>query len=437
MSDIVIRAEGLSKLYRIGVARQRNLTVRDGLANAVRRGLNFFRPKAGAGGNGHARKHEQFWALKDLSFEIKQGEAIGIIGPNGAGKSTLLKIISRIVEPTTGYMDVVGRVGSLLEVGTGFHPELTGRENILLNGSLLGMSQREIKAKFDEIVAFSEIDKFIDTPVKHYSSGMYVRLAFAVAAHLDPEIMIIDEVLAVGDAKFQKKCLRKMDEVVRGGRTVLLVSHHMGPINALCNKVIHLAKGQVQGIGPTREIVSDYLANLFENKSESLAQLRLPGEHGKLIRFRDIQLANADEAKLIFAQPVEFLLTVSSDIDLDELSIGASVFSTDGICIGSMITKEKFKVSAGQEIDLRLSVSDLMLAPGSYYAGFSIGYGGDGWGRRDFDAIVGKPAFQVLPISDDESDPVAHWNSSWGKVVFRATKLTSERSAAMSELVLK
>lgn len=437
MSDIVIRAEGLSKQYRIGVARQRNVTVREAVTNALNRGLTLFRPQSRANGNGHGRKHQQFWALKDLSFEINRGEAVGIIGPNGAGKSTLLKIISRIVEPTTGYMDVVGRVGSLLEVGTGFHPELTGRENIFLNGSLLGMSQREIKAKFDEIVAFSEIDKFIDTPVKHYSSGMYVRLAFAVAAHLDPEIMIIDEVLAVGDAKFQKKCLRKMDEVVKSGRTILLVSHHMGPINALCHKVIHLAKGQVQAIGPTREIVSDYLAKLFEGKAESLEQLRVPGEHGKLIRFRDIQLANAEEAKLIFAQPVEFLLTIESDIDLDELNIGASVFSTDGICIGSMITREKFNVRTGQLSVLRLSVSDLTLAPGSYYAGFSIGYGGAAWGRRDFDAIIGKPAFQVLPISDDESDPVAHWSSSWGKVVFRATKLTCESSEAVSALVLK
>src|ERR1043166_8779233 len=301
MNDIAIRVENLGKRYRIG-KRERYKTLRDTLTDTMcapfRRIQSAFR---GSGSQNSEGVNEPIWALKNVSFEIPRGEVVGVIGRNGAGKSTLLKLLSRITEPTEGHAEIHGRVGSLLEVGTGFHPELTGRENIYLNGAILGMRRAEIASKFDEIVAFSEIDKFIDTPVKHYSSGMYVRLAFAVAAHLDREIMIIDEVLAVGDAKFQKKCLRKMDEVVKGGRTVLLVSHHMGPINALCNKVIHLAKGQVQGIGPTREIVSDYLANLFENKSESLAQLRLPGEHGKLIRFRDIRLANPDEAKLIFA----------------------------------------------------------------------------------------------------------------------------------------
>ena len=190
---------------------------------------------------------EEFWALKDVSFEVKQGEVLGIIGRNGAGKSTLLKILSRITEPTEGRVSLRGRVASLLEVGTGFHPELTGRENIFLNGAILGMTQREIRKKFDEIVAFAEVEKFLDTPVKHYSSGMYVRLAFAVAAHLEPEILVVDEVLAVGDAEFQKKCLGKMDEVSRReGRTVLFVSHNMGVISNLCSLAIWLDAGQVR-----------------------------------------------------------------------------------------------------------------------------------------------------------------------------------------------
>jgi len=203
---------------------------------------------------------EEFWALKDVSFEVKRGEVLGVIGRNGAGKSTLLKILSRITEPTRGRVTLRGRVASLLEVGTGFHPELTGRENIFLNGAILGMTRAEIKQKFDEIVAFAEVEKFLDTPVKHYSSGMYVRLAFAVAAHLEPEVLIVDEVLAVGDAEFQRKCLGKMEEVSRrGGRTVLFVSHNMGVVTSLCPRVIWLDHGSAERDGSARAVIDDYL----------------------------------------------------------------------------------------------------------------------------------------------------------------------------------
>lgn len=210
---------------------------------------------------------EEFWALKDVSFEIKQGDRVGIIGRNGAGKSTLLKIISRITEPTTGRIAIKGRVASLLEVGTGFHPELTGRENIYLNGSILGMSKFEIKKKFDEIVAFAEVEKFLDTPVKRYSSGMYVRLAFAVAAHLEPEILIVDEVLAVGDAQFQKKCLGKMEDVSKEGRTVLFVSHNMAAVEKLCQRGVVLSHGEVQFIGSQTESIAKYLSIKTSNKN--------------------------------------------------------------------------------------------------------------------------------------------------------------------------
>jgi lipopolysaccharide transport system ATP-binding protein len=243
--DVVIRAEGLGKRYMIGHAaeRERYVALRDVL---VRGAHNLWR-KTGDMARGRAivagDTVEEFWALKDISFEVKRGEVLGIIGRNGAGKSTLLKILSRITEPSEGRVTIKGRVASLLEVGTGFHPELTGRENIYLNGAILGMTRAEIRRKFDEIVAFAEVEKFLDTPVKRYSSGMYVRLAFAVAAHLEPEILVVDEVLAVGDAEFQKKCLGKMSEVADGGRTVLFVSHNMGSIQRLCTKAMILSFG--------------------------------------------------------------------------------------------------------------------------------------------------------------------------------------------------
>ena len=255
MSDTVIRVENLGKKYVIGHQKQeRYSTLRDGIANGARSLIQRFqKPHKSA-------DREEFWALKDVSFEIKRGDRVGIIGRNGAGKSTLLKILSRITEPTQGQIRIKGRVASLLEVGTGFHPELTGRENIYLNGAILGMSKVEIKKKFDEIVAFAEVERFLDTPVKRYSSGMYVRLAFAVAAHLEPEILVVDEVLAVGDVQFQKKCLGKMEDVGKEGRTVIFVSHNMTAISKLCNQSILLNRGTVTYIGQTNEVIEEYLA---------------------------------------------------------------------------------------------------------------------------------------------------------------------------------
>src|SRR5712664_3895795 len=234
-NKIVIRAEKLSKRYRIG-ERERYTTLRDVLARSLRAPWTLFR----------SAPQETFWALKDVDLEVKHGEVLGLIGRNGAGKTTLLKILSRITKPTSGWAEIYGRVGSLLEVGTGFHPELTGRENIYLSGAILGMTRREIARKFDEIVAFAELEKFLDMQVKHYSNGMYVRLAFAVAAHMEPEILLVDEVLAVGDAAFQKKCLGKMGDVAKEGRTVLFVSHNMAAVGALCGKTVYLAGGEVK-----------------------------------------------------------------------------------------------------------------------------------------------------------------------------------------------
>src|SRR6267378_741611 len=255
MSDTIIQVENLSKRYVIGHQRGKGDGLRHIIESAVRNPLQWLRTRKQA----VLREHEEFWALKDVSFEVKQGDVVGIIGRNGAGKSTLLKILSRITEPTSGRIHIKGRIASLLEVGTGFHPELTGRENIFLNGAILGMSKVEIKRKFDEIVAFSEIEKFLDTPVKRYSSGMYVRLAFAVAAHLEPEILIVDEVLAVGDAGFQKKCLGKMSEVAGHGRTVLFVSHNIGAVRTLCSTGILLKNGSLVMSGPIADVTTAYM----------------------------------------------------------------------------------------------------------------------------------------------------------------------------------
>ena len=265
MSSPIITVENLGKCYRIQhQSRERYTALRDVLTNKVK---GLFRPQTSD--LRPQTSEEDFWAIKDISFEIKQGDVVGIIGRNGAGKSTLLKILSRITEPTKGRVTLRGRVASLLEVGTGFHPELTGRENIFLNGAILGMTRAEIRSKFDEIVAFAEVEKFLDTPVKRYSSGMYVRLAFAVAAHLEPEILIVDEVLAVGDAEFQKKCLGKMQDVSRGGRTVLFVSHNMGAVNSLCSRAVLLQNGRIEASGTTGEITARYLSGSDNSRNGS------------------------------------------------------------------------------------------------------------------------------------------------------------------------
>ncbi|HXG50605.1 MAG TPA: ABC transporter ATP-binding protein [candidate division Zixibacteria bacterium] len=257
MSSVAVRTEGLSKRYRIG-EREPYRTLRESIAGLAHAPLRWLAGFPGPAGRRDAFS-EFIWALKDVSFEVKQGEAVGIIGANGAGKSTLLKILSRITEPTEGKATIHGRVGSLLEVGTGFHPELTGRENIYLNGAILGMKKKEIDRKFDEIVDFAEVEKFIDTPVKHYSSGMYTRLAFSVAAHLEPEILVVDEVLAVGDAAFQKKCLGKMGDVAQQGRTVIFVSHNMAAVERLCSRCILLKDGEKADDDISRSVIAGYL----------------------------------------------------------------------------------------------------------------------------------------------------------------------------------
>ena len=272
MTDLAIRVEGLSKQYTIGTSPERYETLRDNIAETIAKPFRGIKQRMKAHSNPQLAlqnpRKNQIWALRDVTFDVNKGQVIGVIGRNGAGKSTLLKILSRVTEPTEGYAEIHGRVGSLLEVGTGFHPELTGRENIYLNGAILGMKRSEIDKKFDEIVEFAEVAKFIDTPVKRYSSGMYLRLAFAVAAHLEPEILVVDEVLAVGDAEFQRKCLGKMSNVAHEGRTVLFVSHNMSAILRLTEETIVLEKGELVMRAPTQVAVEHYLSSGYAEVGE-------------------------------------------------------------------------------------------------------------------------------------------------------------------------
>lgn len=289
----VIKVQNLSKKYFIHHEKNQRYqykTLRESFAGLGQR--IFRRLSHPVSGNTVGSETEEFWALKDINFEIKQGERVGVIGPNGAGKSTLLKILSRITAPTTGRITIKGRVSSLLEVGTGFHPELTGRENIFLNGAILGMKKAEIRRRFDEIVAFAEIDKFLDTPVKRYSSGMHVRLAFAVAAHLEPDILIVDEVLAVGDAQFQRKCLGKMEEVGQEGRTVLFVSHNLGAIRNVTEKVILLTSGQIKGTYRSAEGVDTYMVTNVKKKT---SKVYFPNEKQRYICVRSVVIGKGKE----------------------------------------------------------------------------------------------------------------------------------------------
>jgi lipopolysaccharide transport system ATP-binding protein len=330
MSKTAIRVEHLGKKYRIGARQRMNRTLRETLMDTA---LAPIRRLRGIGSD----SQNTIWALDDVSFVVKHGEAIGIIGRNGAGKSTLLKILSRITWPTRGRVELNGRVGSLLEVGTGFHHELTGRENIYLNGAILGMSRREIKQKFDEIVAFSGIEKFLDTQVKFYSSGMYVRLAFAVAAHLEPEILLVDEVLAVGDAEFQKKCLGKMGEVAREGRTVLFVSHNMTAIQAFCSRAVLLFSGKIAMDGGSASVVSNYLSG-FRNDDHAISVGDLPRIHGgNDFRLTGVKILSDDyQPATFFEYGSEFIIQFTVRVlhrSHRFFSIEWSIYTDMGVCV--------------------------------------------------------------------------------------------------------
>ena len=346
MQEPIIEVKNLSKKYNIVHQQGGYIALRDVLTETAKHPFKFLKQKTKKA-IGRETK-EGFWALKDVSFNVKKGEAIGIIGANGAGKSTLLKILSKITPPTEGEVKFKGRVSSLLEVGTGFHPELTGRENIFLNGAILGMAKKEIAEKFDSIVKFAEIEKFLDTPVKRYSSGMYVRLAFAVAAHMEPDILIVDEVLAVGDAEFQKKCLGKMDEVTKtAGRTILFVSHNMGAIEKLCKRCVWLDGGEVKMIGETKDVVEVYLSQTRGQTSTKITwQNNNPGDQ-EFIKFKSMQLMD-NNGHLTHAALAENPLYVSITYDIlkpvQNMQIGFSLNSEDKIIFKSVdLLLPKFK----------------------------------------------------------------------------------------------
>ncbi|MGL5792859.1 MAG: ABC transporter ATP-binding protein [Xenococcaceae cyanobacterium] len=378
MSDTIILVENLGKKYIIGhqqqSKRERYLALRDVIADGAKSLVKKFQnPKSKI-----QDRYEEFWALKDVSFEIKQGEAVGIIGRNGAGKSTLLKILSRITEPTTGRISIKGRVASLLEVGTGFHPELTGRENIYLNGAILGMSKAEIKRKFDEIVDFAEIEKFLDTPVKRYSSGMYVRLAFAVAAHLEPEILVVDEVLAVGDAAFQKKCLGKMGDVATNeGRTVIFVTHQMAAIQNLCQRVIWLNYGQVVTEDKTEFVINKYLRDSSNLSQISLSERR--DRHGNgVIRFTSVIFQNFKGENINYflsGQNIKLILFYKNHTQNNlkhlHLAIGIDNQIGERITLLSTEIKEEIFAEVPSKVNsIEIYVEKLPLTPGRY--GFTI-----------------------------------------------------------------
>ena len=360
----IVRVENLSKQYHLGGHAAAYATLRESLTNAVRAPFASLRRRM--------KTDETLWALQDVSFSVMPGEVLGIIGQNGAGKSTLLKILSRITEPTTGRAQLYGRAGSLLEVGTGFHPELSGRENIYLNGAILGMRKPEIKRKFDEIVAFAELEKFLDTPVKRYSSGMYMRLAFSVAAHLDPEILVVDEVLAVGDAAFQKKCLGRMRDISSEGRTVLFVSHNMAAVRSLCGRGILLAKGQKVFEGPAGECVDRYLSEVTQNATNEvdLSNFRRDKGVDTVLKISKLRLCSRDGRPLVRAgDPLELEMAFSVSDLLEDVVLGVRVLSADNV--GIMECRSSHDYGAIERLvpgnySIKCRIDQNMLSPGLY-----------------------------------------------------------------------
>jgi lipopolysaccharide transport system ATP-binding protein len=393
MSDIAIDVEGLGKKFHIGSFQKSYYRLTDRVADMfvapLRRAGKLIRGQLGSA----AELNETIWALKDISFQIHSGEVVGIIGRNGAGKSTLLKILSGISDPTEGYADIYGRVGSLLEVGTGFHPELTGRENIFLNGAILGMKKAEIESKLDEIVAFAEIDKFLDTPVKHYSSGMYVRLAFSVAAHLEPEILLVDEVLAVGDVAFQRKCLGKMDDVAQTGRTVIFVSHNMGLLQTLCQRGIFLQQGSVHTDGAITDAVDAYLQTLEQARTQDLSKRTDRKGRGN-VRLMSADVFNGSQETssiLKTGNSARFVFRVNGFVP--GLACNFFIYDT----IGQPITSFQSKVRGPEDafdsqggLKFVCELDELLLLPGRYRIDVAIT--GDNW-LQDF--IEAATVFEV------------------------------------------
>jgi lipopolysaccharide transport system ATP-binding protein len=415
MSDVIIKAENLGKKYTIGHQAQnsRYMALRDVLVYNAKNIWHKTKDLVSSKPIIQGDTKEEVWALKDVSFEIRHGEVVGIIGRNGAGKSTLLKALSRITEPTTGRVTIRGRVASLLEVGTGFHPELTGRENIYLNGTILGMTRNEIRRKFDEIVNFAEIEKYLDTPVKRYSSGMYVRLAFAVAAHLEPEILVVDEVLAVGDAEFQKKCLGKMQDVsTNEGRTVLFVSHNMGSIAQLCNKAFLLQKGLISDIGEASTIIKKYLQTDKANNNVIIADIsQFPRTEGlgEIVKFTKCSIKNSNDEftnKLFYGEPFSIVFEIESKVLNREYNVVIGICSATGEYIAAGVSNEdnlKY-VTNNYKIYGKVEINKFVLHPGQYTIRLGV---------RALDAV--QEAFK-LEVLDSSYGNYPEYQGVWGHI---------------------
>lgn len=422
--DPIIEVENLGKQFRIGARKETHATFRQSLAGAISKSLKGLQ---GAGSG-----EDIIWALKDINFKVFPGEVVGVIGHNGAGKSTLLKILSRITRPTEGRAKIYGRVGSLLEVGTGFHPELTGRENIYLNGAILGMHKAEMSRKFDEIVAFSEIEKFIDTPVKRYSSGMYVRLAFAVAAHLEPDILIVDEVLGVGDFEFQKKCLGKMHDVTQKGRTVLFVSHNMPAVKSLCGRAILLRAGRVACEGSVDKVLNNYLAAETEATATGVISDDAPRSGTGEARIRRVELFNLKDepiSRVHFGQPFRVALTLEAKKKIRDAVIGVGISSSDGLRITSSynIDGGRPPVALSEGI-YRVSVDlDVALLPRTYSLDLAV----TRLSGADVDVINRVLKFEALGLAENSTDDY-RWATVHGFIRLAGRWQVAEQGREMS-----
>jgi lipopolysaccharide transport system ATP-binding protein len=402
MSDIAILVENISKQYRLGQVGRKSLsqdinrwwhTVRGKEDPYLKIGQENDRTTKGSS--------EYVWALKDINFDVTRGEVLGIIGRNGAGKSTMLKILSKVTAPTTGTIKTKGRIASLLEVGTGFHPDLSGRDNIYLNGAILGMTKKEITSKFDEMVDFAGVERYIDTPVKRYSSGMYVRLAFAVAAHLEPEILIVDEVLAVGDAEFQKKCLGKMKDVSeKDGRTILFVSHNMDAVLNLTNRCVVLANGKVAHIGNTAGAIEKYL-----NQSGGSAKYIITNPK-KGVYFSEIEVP---ELGFIYNEPIIFELSIQSDQHLKNIVLGLGIYNLFNESIANTIIENAFNLVPGTN-KFTISIPNHNLVPGDYKGAFAIAKEKT---YEFFDTVLGEPSFRLFNDKEDTM-LLSRWNNKLG-----------------------
>jgi lipopolysaccharide transport system ATP-binding protein len=431
MNDIAIKVENISKLYRLGEIGTGTVSHDLNRWWARVRGKEDPFAKLGEANDRTAKGNSDYvWSLRDLSFEVKQGEVLGIVGRNGAGKSTLLKVLSKITSPTTGQIKVKGRIASLLEVGTGFHPELTGRENIFLNGAILGMTKTEIRNKFDEIVDFSGVERYIDTPVKRYSSGMYVRLAFAVSAFLEPEILIVDEVLAVGDAEFQKKCLGRMKDVSRNdGRTILFVSHSMAAVKNICTTGILMKNGQLSFAGSADEVVDYYISNFLDFNNETKAQLSdspRDYEHSRLIEYKSVEFINPVENNYYSTEDdITLLVVFKSKIDQEAFRIALSINKMDESAVGTFFSDENLSISKNQEKEFLIKIKNHQLAKGQYYLNLSVGVGNEVTGTTEYDVVTKVLFFEIAYKDLLKTQMMALWHSEWGNVNFKNIEINS------------